>query len=51
MNEPDELSCESDQSTHHVEENEKNEETNKHYTATVKIIGVKRELKIDTGSN
>ena len=50
MSEPNESSCESDQSIHHIKENEKNEETNKHYTATVKINGVKKKIKTDIGS-
>ena len=50
MNEPNESSCESEESIHHIKEIKKIEETNKHYTANVKINGVIKEFIIDTGS-
>ena len=50
MNEPNESSCESEESIHHIREIKKIEETNKHYTANVKINGVIKEFIIDTGS-
>ena len=50
MNEPNESSCESEESIHHIKEIRKIEETNKHYTANVKINGVIKEFIIDTGS-
>ena len=43
-------SSESDESIHHIKEIKKIEEKNKHYTATVKINGIKKEFIIDTGS-
>ena len=49
-NEPNESSCESDEDIQHINEIKKIEETNKHYTATVKINGIAKEFKIDTGS-
>ena len=45
-----ETSSESDDSIHHIKEIKKIEEKNKHYTATVKINGIKKEFIIDTGS-
>ena len=45
-----ETSSESDESIHHIKEIKKIEEENKHYTATVKINGIKEEFIIDTGS-
>ena len=50
MNEPNESSYESEESIHHIKEIKKNEETNKHYTANVKINGIMKEFIIDTGS-
>ena len=50
MNEPNDSSCESEESIHHIKEIKKIEETNKHYTANVKINGVIKEFIIDTGS-
>ena len=46
----DETSNESNESIHHIKEMKRIEETNKHYTATVKINGKKKEFIIDTGS-
>ena len=50
MNEPNETSCESEEDIQHIKEIKKIEETNKHYTATVKINGIAKEFIIDTGS-
>ena len=50
MNEPNESSCDSEESIHHIKEIKKIEETNKHYTANVKINGVMKKFIIDTGS-
>ena len=50
MNEPNESSCESEESIHHITEIKKIEETNKHYTANVKINEVIKEFIIDTAS-
>ena len=50
MNEPNESSCESEESIHHIKEIKKIEETNKHYTANVKFNGVMKEFIIGTGS-
>ena len=49
-NEPNESSCESEKDIQHIKEIKKIEETNKHYTATVKINGIAKEFIIDTGS-
>ena len=49
-NEPNESSCESEEDKQHIKEIKKIEETNKHYTATVKINGIAKEFIIDTGS-
>ena len=46
MNEPNETSCEC---IHHIKEVKKLEETNKHYTATVKINGITKDFIIDNG--
>ena len=46
----DETSSESEESIHHIRVIKKIEENNKHYTATVKINGKKKEFIIDTGS-
>ena len=43
-------SSESDESIHHLSEIRTIEEKNKHYTATVKVNGVKKEFLLDTGS-
>ena len=50
MNEPNESSCESEESIHHIKEIKKIEETNKHHTANEKINGIMKEFIIDTGS-
>ena len=50
IEEQNETSSESDESIHHTKEIKKIEEKNKHYTATVKINGIKKEFIIDTGS-
>ena len=47
---PNESTSESEESIHHIKEVRKIEEKNKHYTATIKINGVKKEFIIDTGS-
>ena len=43
-------SSESEESIHHIKEIKAIEEKNKHYTATIKINGMKKEFVIDTGS-
>ena len=48
-NESNESSDESNESIHHIKEINI-ERTNKHYTATIKINGVRKEFIIDTGS-
>ena len=48
--EPNESSDESNESLHHIKEIKKIEETIKHYNATIKINGVRKEFTIDTGS-
>ena len=45
-----ESTSESEESIRHIKEIEAIEEKNKHYTATIKINGVKKEIIIDTGS-
>ena len=50
MNEPDESTSESDESIHHIKEIKKIKEMNKHFTAVVRVNGVKKEFIIDTGS-
>ena len=50
IEERNQTSSESDESIHHIKEIKKIEEKNKHYTATVKINGIKKEFIIDTGS-
>ena len=50
MNEPDESTSESDESIHHIKEIKKINEMNKHFTAVVRVNGVKKEFVIDTGS-
>ena len=47
---PNESSSESEESIHHIKEIETIEEKNKHYTATIKINGVRKDFIIDTGS-
>ena len=49
-NELNESSCESEEDIQHIKEIKKIEETNKHYTAIVKINGITKEFIIDTGS-
>ena len=46
----DETSSESEESIHHIGEIKKIEEKNKHYTATVKKKGKKKEFIFDVGS-
>ena len=50
MNEPNESSCGSEEDIQLIKEIKKIEETNKHYTATVKTNGIAKEFIIDTGS-
>ena len=50
LNKPDESSCESNASIHHIKEIEKIEDTNKHHIVTVKINAIKKEIIIHTGS-
>ena len=47
---PNESTSESEESIHHIKEIKAIEEKNKHYTATIKINGVKKGFIIDTGS-
>ena len=47
---PNESTSESEESIHHIKEIKTIEEKNKHYTATIKINGVKKKFIIDTGS-
>ena len=47
---PNESTSESGESIHHIKEIKATEEKNKHYTATIKINGVKKEHIMDTGS-
>ena len=49
-NESDEPSSESKDSIHHIKEIKKIDETNKHFTTTLKINGIPKEFIIDTGS-
>ena len=49
-NESDEPSSESEDSIHHIKEVKKIDETNKHFTTTLKINGIPKEFIIDTGS-
>ena len=49
-NESDEPSSESEDSIHHIKEIKKIDETNKHFTTTLKINGIPKEFIIDTGS-
>ena len=50
INEPDESTSDSEESIHHIKETKQINEVNKHFTATVKINGMKKEFIIDTGS-
>ena len=50
MNEPNESTSESDESIHHIKETKKINEISKHFTAVVKVNGIKIEFIIDTGS-
>ena len=50
LDERSETSSESNKSIHHIKEIKKIGEKNKHYTATVKINGRKKEFIMDTGS-
>ena len=45
-----ETSSESDDSIHHIKEIKENEEKSKHFTETLKINEIKKELIIVTGS-
>ena len=47
---PNESTSESEESIHHIKEIKTIEEKNKHYTASIKINGVRKEFIIDTGS-
>ena len=47
---PNESTSESEESIHHIKEIKTIEEKNKHYTATIKRNGVRKEFIIDTGS-
>ena len=47
---PNESTSESEEIIHHIKEVKAIKEKNKHYTATIKINGVKKEFIIDTGS-
>ena len=49
-NESDEPSSEFEVSIHHIKEIKKIDETNKHFTTTLKINGISRDFIIDTGS-
>ena len=51
MSEPDESTSDSDESIHHIKEIKKINEMNKHFTAVVRVNGVKKEFIIDTGSH
>ena len=48
--ESDEPSSESEEGIHHIKEIKKIDETNKHFSTTLKINGVTKEFIIDTGS-
>ena len=50
LNEPDEPSSQSEDSIHYRKEIKKIDEKNKHFTTTLKINGVMKEIIIDTGS-
>ena len=47
---PNESTSESEERIHHIKEIKTIEEKNKHYTATIKINGGRKEFIIDTGS-
>ena len=47
---PNESTSASEESIHHIKEIKAIEEKNKHYTATIKLNGVRKEFIIDTGS-
>ena len=47
---PNESTSESEEKIHHIKEVGAIEEKNKHYLATIKTNGVKKEFIIDTGS-
>ena len=47
---PNESTSESEESIHHIKEVGTIEEKKKHYTATIRMKGVKKEFIIDTGS-
>ena len=49
-NESDEPSSESEDSIHHIKEIKKIDETNKHFTTTLKINGIPKKFIIDTRS-
>ena len=49
-NASDEPSSESEDSIHHIKEIKKIDETDKHFTTTLKISGVTKVFVIDTGS-
>ena len=49
-NEPDESKHDSDVSIHHIKEIKKMNELSEHFTAVVKINGIKKDFIIDTGS-
>ena len=49
-NESGEPSSESEDSIHHIKEIKNIDETNKHFTTTLKINGIPKEFIIDTGS-
>ena len=48
--ESDESSSESEESIHHIKEIKKIDETNKHFTTTLRTNGIPKEFVIDTGS-
>ena len=48
-NESDGPSSESEESIHHIKEIKKIDETNKHFTTTLKINAIPKEFIIDTG--
>ena len=49
-NKSDEPSSESENSIHHMKEIKRIDETRKHFTTTLKISGIPKEIIIDTGS-
>ena len=50
MNRTDGPSSESEESIHHINEIKKIDETNKHFTTTLKINGIPKEIIIDIRS-